>query len=193
MGGNMSNRTTKTRSAHLDKKVQVRLQAIKGLKNINVLDCYHAHGEIWEVISTKIKINNVTGIDIIDSNTKFNFIKGDNEQVVKELNIDEYNVIDLDAFSDCTNLLLYLVPIAKVGTVFIYTQNLNHVSGPPINLKGREKAINKKAKGITNKFVNDKWLGFLHQLGVKKINEISFKEGWFLKKYGYFIKEVNNE
>lgn len=188
----MSNRTTKTENAHLKEKLQLRNAGINeaNITELKVLDCYHANGTIWGHLKQRYPDLKLLGIELKkDLPTMFECITGDNLQVVKDLNISEYNVIDLDSFSDCTDLLLYLYPLAKNGTLFFYTQNFNRISGPPANIKGNEKAINKKVKSITNNFIDEKWSGFLNNLGVKKYKELNFKEGWYNKKYGYFIKE----
>lgn len=185
----MSFRTIKKKSSHFDAKIGLRKQAIALAENKNprILDCYHGNGEIYGEIAKTMSVD-VLGIDIKESSSQFPCLRGDNREIVKSLCINDYDVIDLDAYTDPTELLKYLIPLAKTGTVFIYTFCINRMAGTPRNLTGGDK-ISASVKTIENKYINEKWSSFLKTHGVEKYHEVIFSENCFLKKYGYFLKK----
>jgi hypothetical protein len=184
----MSNHTIRKKSSHFDVKVKLRLTALEKLcgEDINILDCYHGNGDIYKKVEQSVKFD-ITGIEINDSLSPFKCIKGDNLKIIDEIDLRKFNVIDLDAYTDCTNLLKKIIPKLTQKTLIIYTMIINRMAGMPKNLIMNEVAINNKIKTITNKFINEKWAAFLKSLGVETYKEITFSENCFLKKYGYFI------
>jgi len=184
---NMSNRTIKKKSSHFHVKTALRLEALEQLTDeINVLDCYHGDGKIYEAVSKQKKFD-LLGIEKNESRSIFKVLRGDNLKIIDEIDLRKFNVIDLDAYTDCTNLLKKIIPKLTRKTLIIYTMIINRMAGMPKNLIMNEVAINNKIKTITNKFINEKWAAFLKSLGVETYKEITFSENCFLKKYGYFI------
>ena len=184
----MSNHTIRKKSSHFDVKVKLRLTALEKLcgEDINILDCYHGNGDIYKKVEQSVKFD-ITGIEINDSLSPFKCIKGDNIKIITTLNLNEFNFIDLDSYTDCTELIEYVNKNAKSGTVVVYTMCINRMAGMPKRLIMDEKDISKKIKTITNKFINEKWAAFLYNNGVERFYEINFSDNCFLKKYGYFV------
>ena len=92
----MSNQQTDNDDIGFGYKVSLRVETAK--ENQRVLDCYAGHGFIWNEVKKLTSLNiNVTSIDSRDDKTK-PYLKGDNVKFIKALNLDNYDVIDLDSY-----------------------------------------------------------------------------------------------
>lgn len=185
----MSSLTIKKKSSHFDVKVNLRKQALvlAKAKVPKILDCYHANGQIYRKIAEVMDVD-VLGIEIRESSSPFPCLRGDNKKIINTLNIENYDVIDLDAYTDPTDLMIKLIPRAKPGTIFVYTFCINRMAGTPKNLTTGNENIYHKVRTIENKYINEKWSNFLKTQGIGRFTEVTLSEKCFLKKYGYFIK-----
>ena len=178
------------KSSHLHEKIAIREEALTHChENPRVLDCFHGDGTLWREIEKNRPVQ-VLGIEKSASLSRFEWIHGDNMRVVDELNISDYDLIDLDAFANPLPLLLKLWPLAKPGAVFVYTFTFVALYGLPPELYGEDDFIRKKARCIQNKLLEQKWSTFFKRLGVDALVEINVKEGGRIKKYGYFVKPL---
>lgn len=181
----MKNRAIRKKSTHFKSKVNLRLKAIQNLENIRVLDLYHGDGLIWEYISRKRAVD-VVGIEQNDSSSPFECYKGDNIEVVEQIDLNSFNVFDFDAYTNPVDLMNKVLPKLKNEAVIIYTFCMNRISGVAPNIS-QFKEIQKKCKTITNKFFEECWKNYLFEKGIEEYHEITFTEGFVIKKYGYFV------
>jgi len=187
----MSKPIIKKKSSNFHIKRELRIQALKEVKgNVKILDCFHGNGELWKSIMKVGLEFDLLGIDINPSLSPFETIQGDNIEVVKSLDIEKYNIVDLDAYTNPIPLLKYLYPRAKDGTVFIYTLILVRFAYTNNDLveESGGKNIRSKSRTILNRSYGEMWSSLLYKLGVTKFKEIS-PPAPLLKKYGYFVKE----
>lgn len=58
-----SHKTNKKHNSFLKEKISVRLQAIEGMKEVKVLDCFHAEGELWDNVRRFKRVDSLLGIE----------------------------------------------------------------------------------------------------------------------------------
>jgi hypothetical protein len=87
-----------TDNSYLEDKIALRLNCIPKLKTLRVLDCYHGSGSIWKNIQKKYGGNiKILKIDKEQKDDGFVLI-GENEKYIKSLNLNNFDVVDLDAY-----------------------------------------------------------------------------------------------
>lgn len=80
---------------------------LPGKESIKVLDCFTGKSIIWEEIKRESdKDINVIGIDRISYGST---LKGDNIKYLKGMNLDKYDIIDLDAYG---------IPLRQLEIIF---------------------------------------------------------------------------
>lgn len=108
----------KTHNSYFDDKVILRLNNLPEKKHLNVLDCYAYEGNIWNEIKNRAgKDITVTGLEI--TKTKKINIKTDNIKFLESVEIDRYDIIDLDAFGQPIEQLEIIKEKKWQGTIFI--------------------------------------------------------------------------
>jgi len=108
---------TKTNNSYLGNKVSLRVNYLPD--NPAVLDCYGGAGLIWLAVEreTGKKIKRI-GIDREDYGVGF-FLEGDNMAYLKTIDLQKYNVIDLDAYGVPYEQLKILFQRKYTGRVFV--------------------------------------------------------------------------
>lgn len=184
----MYQKKIKRKSTHFAEKIKIRLDSIKGIDELIVLDCYHGNGDIWSKIQTITgKEIRLLGIEKNASRSKFEVIQGDNRKVIKTIDLKKFNIIDLDSYSNPIGLIDYCYQIAEPGTIFFYTFIINPLNGGPQKLRavGENQKI---CQTIGNKFISEAWNSFLYDIGVTEYKEYIFNDNAMVKRYGCFIK-----
>lgn len=109
--------TKKTNNSYLGNKIELRMRFMPD--SPIVLDCYGGNGLIWDAIGIKSgKHIKRIGIDKIDYNIGF-FLDGDNLAFLSILDLNEFNVIDLDAYGVPYEQLKILFEREYKGRVFV--------------------------------------------------------------------------
>jgi len=86
----------KTDNSYLNSKINLRTNHLPDIQTIKVLDCFAGRSLIWEEIKRRSSKNiNVIGIDRISYGST---LRGDNIKYLKGMNLDKYDIIDLDAY-----------------------------------------------------------------------------------------------
>lgn len=86
----------KTDNSYLNSKINLRINHLPDIQTIKVLDCFAGRSLIWERIKRKsTKDINVIGIDRISYGST---LKGNNVKYLKGMNLNKYDIIDLDAY-----------------------------------------------------------------------------------------------
>lgn len=179
--------TRKKTSSNFRDKVAVRCDAIDGLESVRVLDCFHAKGELWNRVRQIAQVDEVLGIEKnkhLKSIDKV--IYGNNLKVMQEIDIDRYNVIDLDAFGSPLEQMEIVFRKAKLPKVVIYTFCFSGLSGIP-GIMSTCRDIQSRCRTIVNGYFDDMFSDYLHKHGVKEYYEIELKQTGFHKHYGYFM------
>lgn len=84
----------KQENTFLNKKVKIREKFIDKNKKYNVLDCFHGEGIVWNNIIKDGYNINLYSIDLTSSAT----IKGNNKNILRNIDVNEYDIIDLDDY-----------------------------------------------------------------------------------------------
>lgn len=180
-------------SSHSEEKIELRVDAINKIQTseINVLDAFHAEGELWKAVRERVtKTITITGIEVDKEKKSKEFvINGDNKKMLKVIDISVYDVIDLDAYTSPYEQIkaIHFNPTLKKGTVVIYTKIMN---GMLFSKKLIEeiipKAMIKKSPMYFGKYRDDAFYSFLNKLGVEEIKGYKI-EDTMKKEYCYYI------
>lgn len=193
----MKRAAIKQHSSHFPEKVRLREFALRetGKKHVNVLDCFHAEGRIWETIkrrNPKIDIS-IIGIEKERSKKSQSFVfYGDNIKVIKSIDLSTYDLIDLDAYGCCWKQMdaIYANGTVNPGTSIVYTHIGIQQAGASrgvYKLLGLE-SISKKCPSILHPVakLREYLHGALSAKGIESTKEYVFRDNG-TKIYGYFV------
>jgi len=114
----MSKQATKTNNdlSIKKKKIQLRLMSLPKKDTIMVLEAFGGEGVLWNEVKKRTdKKIKILSIDIENYN-KVN-LKGDNRKFLKGLNLNKYDIIDLDSYGSPSNQLEILFEKKYKGIV----------------------------------------------------------------------------
>jgi hypothetical protein len=181
----------KTNNSRKAEKTNIRKEVIWNInkKNIFVLDAFAGKSILWGII--KLVNNKKITVLGIDKNESDADIYGDNIKVLPCLNLEKFDIIDLDAWGcpyDQIRLIFENKTLAK-GTYVIYTYIITGMGGANRRLLkeiGITDKMTKKAPLLCAKKQNLAFDQFLHKNGIKHVTEIEVHDGTSKKRYGYF-------
>lgn len=180
--------TDNTSKAH---KVELRMRSLGYVKRgkIRVLDCFHGKGELWnEVKRRELREIQVLGLDKKPTDDG---LKGNNVKFMNAMDINKYDIIDLDAYG---------VPFEQMEIVFSQKyQGIVHytfiqavVGELPKKMLfqcGFSESAYKDAKSVIFHYGWDIWRHYLSVNGVEKhvfMHAPGHKPGQNRKYYGFF-------
>lgn len=141
----------KTDNARLADKVALRLDYSPWPKDTNrplrVLDLFGGHGVVWAAVARKgLKQIHRVPVDMRHDMTELH-IHGDNRKVLAGLDLNSFDVVDIDAYGIPVEQLTYILQSGFQGTVFFTAIQTMHGTLPSVLLDdlGFPKAIRKKA------------------------------------------------
>lgn len=164
----MSNHPIKTNNTNLNSKVYLRTFFMNKEKEYSVLDCFHGTGEIWNNIKLKGYNVSVIGIDKKENAT----IKGDNIKVLPGLNLENFDIIDLDAYGMPIKQLEIIFDKVKTEKIIYvtYIQTLfGAVDNMLLEIIGYPKQMVKKCPTLFFKNAFEKFIIYLTIKGIKDI------------------------
>lgn len=173
-----------TDNANLEKKVSLRKEAIRELKEVKVLDLFAGENLIW----SKIKTDRYYGIEAEKGKGKN--LNVDNRRIIPVLDLSKFNVIDCDAYGIPYEQIsmIFENPTLQKGTVIIYTcitGVLNRICVKA--LKDFDLQENyKRSRVLYNKYSRDMFFEMLRRNGVKKVTSYR-DDATMQKEYGYFV------
>ena len=97
----------KTNNAKTDAKQKLRESVFLNMKNSNVLEVYCGSGEMYNAVWYKAE--KYTGIDKVKFFDKRHTICGDAEKAIRLVDINDYNIFDIDAYGSPYEILDYIV------------------------------------------------------------------------------------
>ena len=173
-----------TDNANLAKKVSLRKEATKGIKELKVLDLFAGENLIW----SKIKTDRYFGVEAEKGKGKN--LNVDNRRIIPALDLSQFNVIDCDAYGIPYEQISMIFdnPTLQNGTVIIYTcitGVLNRICVKA--LKDFDLQENyKRSRVLYNKYSRDMFFEMLRRNGVKKVTSYR-DDATMQKEYGYFV------
>ena len=180
----MNPQSTKTDNKSIANKIFIRKEAIKDLKEVNVLDLFAGRNVLWN----NIKTDYYYGIDI--ENNKGKNLGADTRQVFDTIDLNKFNVIDCDSYGIAFDLYKKILADKNIkkGTIIIYTLITNEFT--KIHNEAKKefnfKHFYDKAPSLFNARAIKFFYEMLANYGIKEVNFYSFRDK-FNKHYGYFI------
>lgn len=162
---------TKTDNSFLIDKIELRKKFIPNKSNVKILNCYGGNNEIWNRIGTEIFTNlDITNIDIKEKNDKA-YLQGDNAKFLESINLDVYDIIDLDAYGVPYQQLKTIFRKGYKGIIFItFIQSIiGALPNGILNEFGYTNQMIKKCRSIFYKRGLDIMLHFISKNGIKNI------------------------
>jgi len=172
-------------NTNLNKKVNLRIKYLNKNKIYNVLDCFHGEGLIWNNIIQQGYNINLYSIDLTSSAT----IKGNNKNILKNIDINEYDIIDLDDYGMPIEQLYIISQKLKKDIIIFFTCCMIRRNAPQYLMKlyTDNKNIQKLAQGkLSIKLLKN----LLYKAILKMYNGYSiYIDDNGVKIYGVIIKE----
>lgn len=175
----------KTNNSHFKAKVNLRLENLPEKKStVRILDCFSGTGEIWKAVQKETKTElKVLGID---KKTDYPgvYLKGDNMKYLRSLDLNQFDIIDLDAYGTPIKQLEVIFNRHFKGIIFItFIQTL--FGGIPkimLNCLGYTDNMIKKCPTLFNKNALEKFKQYLFiRGGITEIERFSFDKKHYLK------------
>ena len=101
--------TKKTENSYFDAKVQLRIRNLPKRPGLKVLDLFSADGSIWNEIKRRTNRNMVVVRVERKPGRRGVYLRGDNLKFLDAIGLDQFQVIDLDAYG---------VPFKQLEKVF---------------------------------------------------------------------------
>lgn len=173
-------RAIKTDNSHFEKKVILRLQAIKSLdkQEINILDCFAGKGLLWKEVQKRThKTLHIVGIEK-EKGKNPNALCGDNLKILPTIPLETFDIIDLEAYGIPDKQLKIIFDKKYNGTIIVtaISSMYGQISNLLLENSSLKKEFYKKAPTL---FINEMFgllINFLYLYKCKKI------KGYFLHK-----------
>lgn len=175
---------TKTNNSFFETKVKLRIDHLPQKININILDAFTGKQLIWDEIKTRMpyKNINVLGIDKKQDCNKI-ILKGDNVKYLKKMNLNKFDIIDLDAYGIPYQQLSILFN-RNIKNKIIYVTFIQTLFGrlphKMLNYLGIPSRFIKKHKAIFYKNALQKFKKYLAFQGVKEIYYYSYNNKHYI-------------
>jgi len=180
-------RQVQTDNSYFRAKVALRKEALAsiGKKEVKVLDCFYGQGLIWKAIRNEVDIDiSVLGIEIKKGKSMDCVIEGDNLKVLPTLDLDCYDLIDLDAYgSPFKQLEIIFNKNYKGVIVCTYIQaSYGVLHNGMLEILGYNLDMIRKIPTLFSRHPMEKFKSYLSMRGVKRIIVKHYKN----KHYLYF-------
>jgi hypothetical protein len=174
-----------TDNSYLEEKIMLRIASLPMKDDILVLEAFAGDGFIWGEVKKRVtKKNTVLRIDVKEDK-KGVYLKGDNLKFMKSLDLNKFDIVDLDAYgSPFTQLKIVFEQNYKgiVHCTFIQTMFGALNKEMLLNL-GYSEEMQKKIPSLFNKHGIDKLFCWLVRNGVNQTIGFHFNK----KHYFYFV------
>jgi len=107
-------------NSFLKSKIKLRLSHLPAKNSINVLDMFSADGKIWDAIKQSMteKKFNILRIEK-KPDKKGIYLQGDNLKFLKSIDLQKFDIIDIDAFGVPYNQLKFIFQSGYKGIIFV--------------------------------------------------------------------------
>lgn len=177
-----------TDNSQLEEKILLRINSIEKIdkQEIKVLECYSGDGVIWDMVRQRTsKTIKVLRIDVKTDKVGI-YLKGDNLKFIASMNLDHFDIIDLDAYGQPFEQLEIVFGKKYAGIVHVtwimsgtFTARFPVKMMPYLNVT---KAMYKKCPTLFSKDAFNNILSYLAFNGVKKIEAVKIDK----KHYFWF-------
>ena len=177
-----------TDNSYLHEKIKLRRDslAIIDKDEISVLECFSGDGIIWSNVKKQTSKN--IKILRIDKKTDKRgvLLVGDNVKFLKNIDVSVFDIVDLDAYGSPFKQLQILFDKNYKGVVHCtYIQSgMGIIDKKLLQNLGFTSSMIKKCPTLFSKNALDKFLYYLHKMGVYQI------VGCFINRKNYFYFEI---
>jgi len=168
------------------------MAALPKQKSIRVLDCFSADGKLWDEIRKRTTCQiSITRIEKREGR-KGSYMQGDNRKFLMGMNIDQFDLIDLDAFGVPFDQLEILWPKFRPHQTVVLTFIQSGFGQLPkamllqLNITHR---MYRKCPILCCKNGYEKLKDYLAIHGIKKLYSVQFNR----KIYSYFRLEQHDK
>jgi len=169
---------------YIEKKIQLRLQSLPKKNDIKILEAFAGNGILWEEVkkrtSKKLKILSIDKLKY----SKIN-LQGDNLKFLASLNLNDFDIIDLDSYGSPSNQLEIIRKKNYKGIIhctFIQTI-MGRINNNILYSLGFTPKMIKKCPTLFSKNGLNKILSYINlKFGVSKVTIFTEKN----KNYFYF-------
>lgn len=171
-----------TENSYFADKVALRLAHLPNKSTLRILDCFSADGSLWQEIRKKTK-KKLQVLRIEKERGKRGvYLPGDNLKYLSVLDLQQFDVIDLDAFGVPYEQLKILFDRKYAGHVYVTFIQSMFGRLPPAMLEeiGFTPAMTGKAPSLFNRAGRAHFLAYLGAHGVKKTQIISIGRKHYL-------------
>jgi len=174
---------TKTDNSYFAAKVQLRLSAIQDMDNPSVLECFAGKSTLWKEVGKRTgKQIKITRIEKEKGKCPYPHLQGDNLKFIVGMDLDKYDVIDLDAYG---------IPAALIAAIEMKEYSGSLIITAIQSMQGNIPRIVLNSLGYTDEMINkiptlfnrDGLEKFLKYLYIKRIRKVS---GYFYDRKYYF-------
>ena len=177
----------KNDNSHIEEKLDIRQEVVRGIgkDKVRVLECYAGAGRMWSSVKVDGVEISVTRIEIAKGKNK-RALEGDCMKFLPSMNLDKYDIVDLDAYGIPAEQIRHLYDRGYMGKVIVTAIQSMQGSLPNAVLyaNGFTDAMLSKSRTLFNRNGLAKLENFLYICGVKKIHGYFF--GNERKNYFYF-------
>jgi hypothetical protein len=183
----MSKAATKTNNDlnTIEKKIQLRLNSLPTKDLIYILDAFAGEGLLWKEVQKRTN-KQIKILSIDEKEYRKISLKGDNRKFLKSIDLNYFDIIDLDAYGSPSNQLMILKEKNYKGIVhctFIQTM-MGRISNDVLFSLGITKTMINKCPTLFSKNGLSKMLEFISlHFKVSKVNIFSKNN----KHYFYFV------
>jgi len=170
-----------TDNSFLDDKIALRFNHLSKNKKLLVLDCYAGNSLIWHEIINKYK--DIEYLPIDKKNNKQIQLKGDNVKFLNGLNLNKFNIIDLDTYGVPYKALNIIFTKQWHGTLFI-TFNRTIMGCLPRKMLNALGYTNTMINKIPTLFYRNGFNKFKNWLSLNHISKIHYRQ---FKDRKYYI------
>jgi len=168
-------------NTYFEIKVFLRESFIPSKKNLKVLDLFCGKNKIWDKIKKNYKGNII--ILGIDKEEKSFSLRGDNLKFIDSLDLDFFDVIDLDAYG---------IPFKQLDKIFKKNLKNKHIfvtfiqngygilNKKMLNELGYSNNMIEKIPTLFNKKGFEKFKNYLSKKGIKNIKYINIKNKYYI-------------
>lgn len=183
----MSSRIIKTNNdlSLIEKKIQLRIDSISDIDgNIKVLDLFGGEGVLWDNVKNKTG-KNIKVLSIDKNKYKKVQLQGDNMKFIQSLTLNDYDVIDIDAWGSPFNQLEKIFENKYTGIVHCtFIQSVfGRITNEMLYSVGFTENMVKKIPTLFSKNALSIFKQYLSINNVKEINILTKKRKIYLWFY----------
>jgi len=162
----------------LEAKIRLRLEVLPDKNEVKVLDCFSADGLLWREVAKRTN-KKIKTLRLEKGNCSGVYLRGDNIKFLKGLNLNAFDVIDLDAYGTPSHQLRVIFD-QKYKGIIVCTAIFSMMGEYHAFVKkdlGYTKNMIKKIPTLFNRNAFEKYKRWLGLNGVTKIRLIQRENG----------------